>query len=178
MALCAYTTTSIQNLHPIPTDKKSHFFFPFGLFFFPELRLLSSSFFSPPSFLMSWLFDDKISAAVAGCQGQLTSSTRCFQRSRKKISKVSKRLGCYAFSFIVCAFSSSSSFLRFVYCASYALICDVIFKPPFYLPYSPFLKRKSDQNKIPADPPLTVACVAAATFLFVSNHATDVSNLL
>ena len=79
---------------------------------------------------------------------------KVFAKVSKKISKVSKRLGCYAFSFIVCAFSSSSSFLRFVYCASYALICDVIFKPPFYLPYSPFLKRKSDQNKIPADPPL------------------------
>ena len=79
---------------------------------------------------------------------------KVFAKVSKKISKVSKRLGCYAFSFIVCAFSSSFSFFRFVYCASYALICDVIFKPPFYLPYSPFLKRKSDQNKIPADPPL------------------------
>ena len=79
---------------------------------------------------------------------------KVFAKVSKKISKVSKRLGCYAFSFIVCAFSSSFSFFRFVYCASYALICDVIFKPPFYLPYSPFFKRKSDQNKIPADPPL------------------------
>ena len=27
---------------------------------------------------------------------------------------------------------------------------------PFYLPYGPFLKRKSDQNKNPADPPLGI----------------------
>ena len=45
--------------------KKATSFSPLDSFF-PELRLLSSSFFSPPSFLMSWLFD-KISAAVAGC---------------------------------------------------------------------------------------------------------------
>ena len=55
---------------------------------------------------------------------------------------------------IVCAFSFSFCFFRFVYCASYSLICDAIFKTPFYLPYGPFLKRKSDQNKSPADPPL------------------------
>ena len=85
---------------------------------------------------------------------------KVFAKVSKKISKVNKSLGCYAFSFIVCAFSSSSSFLRFVYCASYALICDVIFKPPFYLPYGPFLKRKSDQNKNPADPPLTATSIS------------------
>ena len=45
--------------------KKATSFSPLDSFF-PELRLLSSSFFSPPSFLMSWLFD-KIRAAVAGC---------------------------------------------------------------------------------------------------------------
>ena len=46
--------------------KKATSFSPLDSFF-PELRLLSSSFFSPPSFLMSWLFDKILSAAVAGC---------------------------------------------------------------------------------------------------------------
>ena len=142
-----------SNCHLIINAKTQLFAFLIPL---PMSCLTVDLFVNNPFLRMNQKFntENKKRAATHRHSGVAHVVNKVFAKVSKKISKVSKRLGCYAFSFIVCAFSSSSSFLRFVYCASYALICDVIFKPPFYLPYSPFLKRKSDQNKIPADPPL------------------------
>ena len=100
------------------------------------------------------------SSIDAGDQEGVTSVARWSKRWSKNIAKVNKTLGSKRTKKHSCAFSSSFCFFRFVYYASYCLLCDVIFKPPFYLPYGPFLKRKSDQNKNPADPPLTATSIS------------------